>query len=322
MGYDKQLITYRKRRRTRSQAPAWIAAVLVLAVLGTSAVLLAQSRSRAAAGARQSSSRQTGAVAPQSRLATESIVATPAAASDTSSSVTTATPPVKAKRRQSDAVSDAAVSFPGAPSVKPKTITRLNPRHKYIAITLDDGYGFQPEMLKLLLKYDARCTTFLLGQWVVNNPKDVRKIKKAKFEIANHTWDHKNLTQLSESEIRSELLRTQTAISEVTGNQAPYMRPPTGATDSRVRGIAADLGYKVVMWNRTFADSSPKASPERAYRSVMVRSGGVRPGDIILCHWGDENSYEALKRILPELKAQGYEFVTISELIADSKKHK
>jgi peptidoglycan/xylan/chitin deacetylase (PgdA/CDA1 family) len=51
----------------------------------------------------------------------------------------------------------------------------------------------------------------------------------------------------------------------------------------------------------------------------MERNGGVRPGDIILCHWGSESSYEAMKRILPELKARGYEFVTISELIADSR---
>ncbi len=97
------------------------------------------------------------------------------------------------------------------------------------------------------------------------------------------------------------------------------MRPPMGATNSRVKSISGELGYNVVMWNRTFADTSPKASPERSYRSVMKRGGGVQPGDIIVGHMGSEDTYEALKRILPELKAQGYEFVTVSELIADSK---
>ena len=52
----------------------------------------------------------------------------------------------------------------------------------------------------------------------------------------------------------------------------------------------------------------------------MKRDGGVRPGDIIVGHMGSDDTYEALKRILPELKAQGYEFVTVSELVADSKK--
>jgi polysaccharide deacetylase 2 family uncharacterized protein YibQ len=51
----------------------------------------------------------------------------------------------------------------------------------------------------------------------------------------------------------------------------------------------------------------------------MTRHGGVKAGDIILCHWGSKGTYGALKKILPELKAQGFEFVTVSELIKDSK---
>ena len=50
----------------------------------------------------------------------------------------------------------------------------------------------------------------------------------------------------------------------------------------------------------------------------MEYAGGVKPGDIILCHWGKASTLEAMRRILPELKARGFEFVTVSELIADS----
>jgi peptidoglycan/xylan/chitin deacetylase (PgdA/CDA1 family) len=183
---------------------------------------------------------------------------------------------------------------------------------------MDDGYGFQPEMLALLQKYDARCTTFVLGGWAASNTSTLKKLDAAGFEIANHTWDHKSLTKLTAEQQRSELLRTQKVISAVTGNQAPYMRPPGGATNARVKSVAADLGYQQVMWTRTFADSSKHASPENSYHWVMEYGGGVRPGDIILCHWGSKNSLAAMRRILPELKAQGYEFVTVSELIADS----
>ncbi len=218
-----------------------------------------------------------------------------------------------------DAVAKAAVRFPDAPSVKPASIGQLKPRHKYVAFTIDDGYGFQPEMLALLQKYDARCTTFVLGSWVASNPAAVKKLDAAGFEIANHTWDHKLLTRLDSEQQRTELLRTQKAISAITGNQAPYMRPPGGATNSRVKGVSADLGYTQVMWNRSFGDSGRGATPEKLYQNVMTSNGGVRPGDIILCHWSSKSSYEAMKRILPELKAQGYQFVTISELIADSK---
>lgn len=220
--------------------------------------------------------------------------------------------------RSGDPVADAAVRFPGAPAVTPIAINHLQPKHKYIAITLDDGYGFQPEMLALLRKYDARCTTFLLGGWMANNTASVRQIKDAGFEIANHTYDHKTLTKLSDAQIVSELDRTQRVISAVTGNQAPYMRPPGGGTDDRVKRIAADLGYKTILWDRTFADSSKHASADNSYHWVMEWGGGVKPGDIILCHWGSRNTLAAMQRILPELKAQGFEFVTLSQLIADS----
>ena len=81
----------------------------------------------------------------------------------------------------------------------------------------------------------------------------------------------------------------------------------------------ADLGYKQVMWNRSFGDSGRGATTKKLYENVVTSNGGIKPGDIILCHWGSKASYNAMKVILPELKAQGFEFVTISELIADSK---
>ena len=214
----------------------------------------------------------------------------------------------------------AAVPFPGAPALSPTTpsLNHLHPRHKYIAITLDDGYNFQPKMLELFKQYDARCTTFLLGSWAVSNKPVLGSLNQAGFEIADHTWDHKTLTKLSSSQIKSELLRSQKVISSVTGNQAPYMRPPGGATNPHVKAAAAQLGYRIVLWDRTTGDSGSSKNVARCYMHVMKDNGGVHPGDIILCHWGSKGAYGAMQRILPELKAQGYEFVTISELVADS----
>lgn len=326
----KQNITYRKRVRARPRRGVWLAVLVVFVVLSIWGAATTLARSRALASVPAASSESATAASSTRRQLTPTQVQTETTAIGVAGSPGQTPKPADSTSPQSqtrqtdpdDPVAAAAVDFPDAPAVKPKSIDHLQPKHKYIAITLDDGYGYQPQMLKLLKRYDARCTVFLVGQWVVNNRKSVRSMKKAGFEIANHTWDHKALTSLSNPQIRSELLRTQTAISSVTGNQAPYMRPPGGAIDTRVKELAAGMGYKVIMWNRTFADSSRHPSPQKAYRSVMERGGGVRPGDIILCHWGSENSYEALKQILPELKARGYEFVTVSELIADSKRAK
>jgi peptidoglycan/xylan/chitin deacetylase (PgdA/CDA1 family) len=292
-------------------------AVLVVGGLGAFAFARAQS---SAGRVRPSSAASVQSSSSAERASAASVPTTPAAA--TPAPVQEPTPPVVTPPGTSDksaaAVAKAAVDFPGAPSVKPVSLGQLKPKHKYIAITIDDGYGFQPEMLALLQKYDARCTTFVLGGWAASNTSTLKKLDAAGFEIANHTWDHKTLTKLSEEQQRSELLRTQKVISAVTGNQAPYMRPPGGATNARVKSVAADLGYQQVMWTRTFADSSKHASADNSYHWVMEYGGGVRPGDIILCHWGSKNTLAAMRRILPELKAQGYEFVTVSELIADS----
>ncbi len=214
-----------------------------------------------------------------------------------------------------EAVAKAAVRFPDAPAVEPQVIRKLHPRHKYVAITIDDGLSYDPRLLKLLEDNHIRVTTFLLGQAVKKNPAFVKRLNADGFEIANHTWDHANLKKLSESGINSELEKTQTAISAVTGNQAPYMRPPGGNYDTQVKTTSGALGYKLVMWSRSFADTSRSATPEQLYKNVM---DGLKPGEIILCHWKGKDTYEAMVKILPELKRRGFGVVTISQLIADS----
>lgn len=221
----------------------------------------------------------------------------------------------EAYRLSLSAAMTAAVHYPGALALDPKTPSvgglPLRPRHKYVAITFDDGYNFQLPMLALLEKYHVRATTFLIGSWVRDNVNIVRRLNADGFEIANHTWSHPNLSALSSDRIARELTRTQAALTRITGTQAPYMRPPGGATNPKVKAAAARLGYRIVLWDRTFGES-------RAYYWVMQFNGGVHPGDVILCHWGDADAYNAMQRILPELRAKGYEFVTLSELIADS----
>lgn len=315
----KQLRMLRRQaaRQRRARARIALAAVVcAVVVIGFGALALARAQSATRQAAPKVVTTSLPSTTPQPSA---TVAPVPAAQTATTPPVPADITAVAANTGGADVVAKAAVDFPNAPSIKPTSLGTLKPKHKYIAITLDDGYGFQPEMLALLQKYDARCTTFVLGGWAADNTSTLKKLDAAGFEIANHTWDHKTLTNLSADQERSELLRTQKVISAVTGNQAPYMRPPGGATNARVKSVAADLGYRQIMWTRTFADSSKHASPENSYHWVMEYGGGVRPGDIILCHWGSKNTLEAMKRILPELKAQGYEFVTVSELIADSK---
>jgi peptidoglycan/xylan/chitin deacetylase (PgdA/CDA1 family) len=231
----------------------------------------------------------------------------------TNAAAPTSTPSATTREAESAAaVKAAAVRFPSPPEVSAQTIRKASPSRKLVAITLDDGIPFSMPMLELFEERHVALTTFVLGEFADRNPDIIRRLDRDGFEIANHTWDHKNLTKLSERAARTELVRTQEAISKVTGNQAPYMRPPGGATNRRLENLAASLGYRVVLWNKTFADTSRSATPERLFHNVM---DDLQPGDIILCHWGGKGTYEAMKLILPEMEKRGFTPVTVSELL-------
>ncbi|HEY3318081.1 MAG TPA: polysaccharide deacetylase family protein [Coriobacteriia bacterium] len=295
-------------RKGRQPFALYIAGVAVVLILGA-AVLWATGALK-------------GLVGQAPRQAARPVATTTSTpATGTPSAAPSATPlPATASAESAAAVKAAALPYPNPPAVTPETIRKTTPSRKLVAITLDDGIPFNTKILDLLESNNVRCTTFLLGQAVKEHPDLVERLNKDGFEIANHTWDHKTLTKLSDSQIRDELSKTQAAISAITGNQAPYMRPPGGGTNKRVERVAASMGYRVVLWNKSFADTSKYATPEKLYHNIIDT---LQPGDIILCHWGapsktggpGNNTYEALKLILPELQRRGFTPVTLSELL-------
>jgi peptidoglycan/xylan/chitin deacetylase (PgdA/CDA1 family) len=205
-----------------------------------------------------------------------------------------------------------ALPYPNTPPVTPASFSHVTTSKKLVAITLDDGIPFNTKILDLFEKRGTKATTFVLGEFAARRPELLKRLRDDGFEIANHTYSHPNLAKLSDAEIRSQLSRTQAAISKVTGNQAPYLRPPGGATNSRVKRVAAEMGYKIVLWDKTFADTSKYATPDKLFHNVM---DGLKPGDIILCHWGGKSTYEALQLILPEMERRGFTPVPISVLL-------
>jgi peptidoglycan-N-acetylglucosamine deacetylase len=306
------------RRRGRSTAPFYFVALAVFILLAGVVGLLAGAWR---GGAITISSSSAVAPAPhavskakpkaRAKIATASVAATASQAA-ASSSVTIVPLPSAESARTKSAVEAAAVQFPGAPAVTPRKTFSTNPSRKLVAITLDDGIPFDTRILDLFEQRNIRLTTFLLGQAVQAHPDLVKRLAKDGFEIADHTWDHRMLTGLTDSEVVSELTRTQRAITAITGNQAPYMRPPGGATSPRVTALAAGLGYRVILWDKSFADTSRVATPIKEFHNVM---DGLRPGDIILCHWGGRDTYQAMQLILPEMERRGFTPVTISELL-------
>lgn len=305
-----------RRRNTSSIVAAWVALALLVAGVALGAFLLIRGfAARSQAAAKKPTTK--AATSTADPYAAPGGTAAPAGGSAASS-----TSPVSPDSGEAavaptgNAVAAAALRYPGAPAITPHSISGIHPKHKYIAITLDDGTPFDTRILDMFEQRGWTATTFLLGTMVTSQPTLVARLHRDGFEIANHTWDHKTLTKLSESQVRDELSRTQAAISKITGNQAPYMRPPGGGTNARVKSIAGSMGYNIVLWNKSFADTSGSATPEQCAANALKN---LAPGDIILCHWGRPATYGAMKILLPELERRGYRVVTLSEMIADSK---
>lgn len=188
---------------------------------------------------------------------------------------------------------------------------------KCIALTFDAGPGKDtPQLLDTLKAKKVHATFFLLGKnHVLKHPDVVRRIADEGHEVANHTWSHRRLDELSTDEIRDELSRTQDAIAEITGRKPTLMRPPQGRINDDVTEVSRELGLAQVLWSATAKDYSTTDS-ELIKSRILDQAG--RDG-IILLHDIYDGTVPAVPGIIDELKKRGYAFVTVPELLEPGK---
>jgi peptidoglycan/xylan/chitin deacetylase (PgdA/CDA1 family) len=134
------------------------------------------------------------------------------------------------------------------------------------------------------------------------------------FEVCTHTYSHYKLTDRPEDWVADDIRKGLDVIQEVTGKRYPYMRPPGGFYDDNVIQAAAENGCYLVLWTSEFGDTNSNVTADQEVKAVL---SNLCNGDIILCHFGGTHTYDALKRLIPEIRGRGYEFVTLSQLISD-----
>ncbi|MFF2753240.1 polysaccharide deacetylase family protein [Psychrobacillus sp. NPDC058041] len=192
----------------------------------------------------------------------------------------------------------------------------INTEEKVIALTFDDGPHsvYTPQILDLLEEYDAKATFFVIGERALTYPDLILQIGYGGHEIANHTYTHPY--KITPEELKEELKKTNEIIYDITGTYPLYYRPVGGTYNDRIINTAVQNGYKVVMWSWHQDTEDWKTPGVKKIVSRVV--SGAKPGDIVLFHdaGGDRSqTVKALEEILPELKKQGYKFVTVSELL-------
>lgn len=185
---------------------------------------------------------------------------------------------------------------------------------KWIALTFDDGPHpeYTPQMLQLLAEKHVRATFFLLGPNVEKNPTIVKEIVDAGHEVGNHSWSHPILSKLQPAKIREELEKTTAAIKEAAGVQVRLMRPPYGSANKKVQDTCDELGLKIICWSIDTDDWRKTTTKEKM---VDLIKKGAHDGAIILMHDRHEKALETTREVIDYLRGQGYEFVTVGELL-------
>ncbi|GAA0595269.1 peptidoglycan-N-acetylmuramic acid deacetylase PdaC [Virgibacillus siamensis] len=189
----------------------------------------------------------------------------------------------------------------------------LDPDGKYVALTFDDGPhpDVTPRILDTLKKHDAKATFFMLGSQVEYYPTLANKVEEAGHEIGNHTMNHQDLTVLPPEKIREEVQKSSGIIEKATGRTPTLLRPPYGASNSNVEQVATDLRVPIVMWS---VDSLDWKSRNAAAVNEEVMSN-VTSGSIVLMHDIHPSTADALPQLLTSLEKQGYQMVTVSQLL-------
>lgn len=182
-------------------------------------------------------------------------------------------------------------------------------RRPMLALTLDDGPGaYTDTLLDCLEENNAHATFFMLGQNVQNYPDTVKRMLNIGCEIGSHSWDHQNLVNLSLDAVAKEYTDTDNALIEACGQAATVARAPYGSWN---QDVIDTVGKPFFMWSLDSLDWQYK-NADLDYNEVM--NGDLTDGTVILMHDIHEASVQALLRIIPDLTAQGYKFVTVSEM--------
>lgn len=187
---------------------------------------------------------------------------------------------------------------------------------KLVALTFDDGpsVGITDKVLDVLKENDIVASFFLIGQKITEESAYlVKRAHDMDCTIENHSKTHPGMTGLSDEEILEEISYTTNKIEEITGEKPAFFRPPYIDYDQRLFDLV-DLGF---ICGYGCEDWLPEVSTEERTRRILEQA---HPGFIILVHdmEGNTQTVEAIKKIIPALKEQGYEFVTIRDLFAKS----
>src|SRR5262245_25358465 len=210
-------------------------------------------------------------------------------------------------------------NLPLKPGLVGTELTRLPTGAKVVALTFDAGANADgvAKILSTLRTAGVPATFFLTGAWTRQFPAQARDLG-IQFPVGNHTDTHPHLTTLPDDQVRAQVLTTQSAVATATRyDPRPLFRFPFGESDARTLRIVNSLGYTSIRWTVDTLGWKGTSGGQSVDTVVARVVNAVTPGEIVLMHVGsnpDDGSTldaDALPRVISELRARGYSFVTV-----------
>ncbi|MBR3971555.1 MAG: polysaccharide deacetylase family protein [Ruminococcus sp.] len=186
---------------------------------------------------------------------------------------------------------------------------------KKVAISFDAAWGNEQTetLLNILEEKGVTATFFLVGDWVDKYPESVKLIAEKGHDVENHSNTHAYMTKLTTDEMISEITSCNKKIEALTGKAPTLFRPPYGDYNNDVVAAVKASGMYCIQWDidsLDWKDPTPQQMVDRI-------TSKLTSGSIILMHNGAKNTPEALPMIIDAVRAEGYEFVPISEIILE-----
>ena len=185
---------------------------------------------------------------------------------------------------------------------------------KVIYLTFDNGYeaGYTTKILDTLKENDVKATFFVTAHYLNTASDLVERMIQEGHIVGNHTVNHKIMPEITNEEIKQEVMKLHQAVYEKFGYEMKYIRPPKGEFSQRSIITTNNLGYKHVMWSFAYVDweENNQPSEEKAKKTIL---DNLHNGEIMLLHGNSKTNADILDSVIKEIKAQGYEIKSLDE---------
>lgn len=193
-------------------------------------------------------------------------------------------------------------------------ISMGNKQSKNIYLTFDCGYeaGYTEGILDVLKENNVKATFFITGHYLNTAGDLVKRMIEDGHIVGNHTVNHKCLPDISDEQIKDEIMNLHNAVYDKFGYEMSYFRPPKGEFSERVINVVSELGYTTVMWSSAYDDWDKEKQGRLEYGKKKILDN-VHNGCVLLLHSTSEDNSKILADVIKEVRNMGYDFKNINE---------